>query len=145
MFVCANGLAAAIGIAVTRHGLYEIGRVISRSVSYALLTAILIAVYLSAVTILTAATAPVTRDSPLAVAAATLLAAAVFRPARRRVQQIVDRRFNRARYDASRTIESYRHRLREEVDVDALTEDLLATVTASMQPAGAALWLRGGT
>lgn len=143
-FVCGNGLAAAIGIAVTKHGLYEINRVISRSVSYVVLSALLISVYLLAVTALTAVTAPVTDESPVAVAAATLLAAAVFGPARRRIQTTVDRRFNRARYDAAQTVEVYRHRLREEVDIGALSEDLLTTVTKSMQPAGAVLWLRGG-
>ena len=143
-FVCGNGMAAAIGVAVTRYGLYEIPRVVSRTVTYALLTALLIAVYLLTVTVLTAVTAPVTGDSPIAVAAATLLAAGVFGPARRRIQAAVDRRFNRARYDAARTIDAYRGRLRDEVDLEALVGDLLTTVKTSMQPAGASLWLRGG-
>lgn len=143
VFAFGNGMAAAVGIAVTRYGLYEINRVVSRTVGYALLTAVLVSIYLAAVTLLTAATAPITRKSPVAVAAATLLAAAVFGPARRTIQGAVDRRFNRARYDASRTVEAYRLRLREEVDLDALSRDLLATVRSSMQPAGAAVWLRG--
>ena len=143
-FVCGNGMAAAIGVAVSRHGLYEMSRVVSRSLGYAVLTAVLVATYLGAVTVLTWAIAPNSDDSPLAVAAATLLAAAVFGPARRRIQGVVDRRFDRARYDAGQTVERYRHRLREQVDVDALTRDLLGTVSASMHPAGALLLLRGG-
>ena len=141
VFLGANGLAAAIGIAVTRHGLYEIGRVVSRSVSYLLLTALLVTVYLVAVTVMTAATAPVTRESPVAVAAATLVAAALFGPARRRIQAIVDRRFNRAGYDAARTVDAYRLRLRDQVDVGALADDLMRTISLSVQPAGALLWL----
>lgn len=142
-FVCGNGLAAAIGVAVTRHGLYEINRVISRSVTYVMLTAVLAALYLAAVTLLTSVTAPVAGDSPLAVAAATLAVAAAFGPARRRIQGVVDRRFNRARYDAARMVEAYRGRLRDEVDVNAVATRLLATVNDSMQPAGAVLWLSG--
>ena len=143
-FVSGNALAAAIGIAVTRHGLYEINRVVSRTVAYALLTAVLVVVYLAAVTLLTAATAPVIGESPLAVAAATLIAAAAFGPLRRRIQGGVDRRFNRARYDASRTIDSYRGRLRDEVDLESVASDLVETVLASMQPAGTRLWLATG-
>ena len=142
-FLCGNGLAAAIGVAVTRYGLYEIDRVISRSVTYVLLTAVLVAVYLAAVTVLTAATAPVTGDSPLAVAAATLLAAAAFGPARRRIQSAVDRRFNRSRYDAVRTVDSYRSRLRDEVNLETVAADLLGVVHSSMQPSEARLWLAG--
>ena len=141
-FACGNGIAAAIGVAVSRHGLYEIDRVVSRSVGYLVLTALLVGVYLVAVTVLTTLTAPITGESPIAVAAATLLAAAAFGPVRRRTQGIVDRRFNRARYDAARTVDTYRGRLRDEVDLEALTSDFLATVGSSMQPAGAALWLR---
>lgn len=143
-FLCGNGLAAAIGVAVTRHGLYEINRIVSRTVTYALLTALLAAVYMGGVTLLTAVTAPVTRDSPVAVAAATLAAAAAFGPARRRIQGVMDRRFNRSRYDASVTIESYRARLRDEVDLGMLVTELTTTVAASMQPATASLWLAHG-
>ena len=144
-FLCGNGIAAAIGVAITRHGLYEINRVVSRTVAYAVLTAVLVGVYLAAVTLLTAVTAPVTEESPLAVAAATLLAAAVFGPARRRIQTTVDRRFNRGRYDAEVTVWAYRGRLRDEVDLATVAQDLLATVTATMQPAGATLWIARGT
>lgn len=143
--VCGNGLAAAIGVAVTRYGLYEINRVISRSVAYVLLTAVLGGIYLGSVTVLSTATSEITGDSPLAVAAATLLAAAAFGPARRRIQSMVDHRFNRARYDASMTIDGYRSRIRDEVELERLTSDLLATVRMSMQPSTAALWLGGAT
>ena len=143
-FLCGNGMAAAIGIAVTRYGLYEINRVVSRSVSYLALTAVLVAVYLAAVTLLTTVTAPLTRKSPIAVAAATLLAAALFGPARRRIQGAVDRRFNRARYDAAVTVDAYRGRLRDEVDLETVAADLVATVLTAMQPARTHLWLAGG-
>lgn len=143
-FLCGNGLAAAIGIAITRHGLYEINRIVSRSVSYLLLTAVLVGLYLGAVTLLTTATAPVTNDSPIAVAAATLLAAAAFRPARARIQGAVDRRFNRARYDAAKTVDAYRGRLRDEVELESVSSGLVATVLASMQPATTQLWLATG-
>ena len=142
-FLCGNGLAAAIGIAVTRHGLYEINRVISRTVGYALLTAVLLGLYLGAVTLLTTATASLAGDSPVAVAIATLLAAAAFGPARRRIQGAVDRRFNRARYDAAVTVDAYRGRLRDEVDLQAVSSGLVETVFSSMQPATAYLWLAG--
>ncbi len=132
----------AIAVSVLRYRLYDIDRIISRTVSYALLSAVLLALYLTAVTVLTAVTAPVTRESPLAVAAATLAAAAAFGPARRRIQSAVDRRFNRARYDAARTVAAYRAALRDEVDIVALRSHLLAAVDTSVQPTGATLWLR---
>ena len=142
-FAVAIGLPpVAIGVAVLRYRLYDIDRLISRTLSYALLTGLLLALYLGAVTALTAVTAPVTGDSPLAVAAATLLAAAAFGPARRRIQAIVDRRFNRARYDAARTVEAYRGSLRDHVEIAALTTELLGAVDKTVQPIKTVLWLR---
>ena len=133
---------AAAAVAIMRYRLYAIDRIISRTVTYATVTAVLIAVYLALVTVLTAMTAPVTGDSPVAVAAATLAAAALFRPARRRVQAVVDRRFNRAQYDASRTVEAFRDQMRDDVDLDRLTTDLLTTTQQVLQPATTAVWLR---
>ncbi len=135
----------AIGVAVRRYRLYDIDRIISRTVSYALLTALLLGVYLGAVTALTTVTAPIADNSPLAVAAATLAAVAAFGPARRRIQSLVDRRFNRARYDAARTVDSYRNRIRDEVEIDALGVELVATVQAAMQPSRTLIWMRDGT
>ena len=135
-------LPTTIGIAVLKYRLYEIDRIISRTLSYGLLSAVLLALYLAAVTAITGVTAPVTGESPVGVAAATLLAAAAFGPARRRIQLVVDRRFNRARYDAARTVEAYRASLRDQVDVATLHDQLLAAVDGTMQPSRAALWLR---
>lgn len=136
-------LAAAIGVAILRHGLYDIDRIISRTVAYGLLTVLLAAIYLGAVTALTTLTAPVTRESPVAVAAATLLAAAAFQPLRRRVQGLVDRRFNRARFDAAREVDAYRGRLRGQLDLTSVGDDLTATVRTTLEPAAIVLWLPG--
>lgn len=135
-------LPAAATMGILKYRLYDIDRLISRTLSYAALTALLIGLYLLAVTVLTTLTAPVTRDSPIAVAAATLLAAAAFGPARRRIQGAVDRRFNRGRYDAVRTAEAYRARLRDQLDIEAIHADLVRTAQATMQPRVATLWLR---
>jgi hypothetical protein len=104
-----TGLPLAIGAAVLRYRLYDLDRIVSRTV---------------------------------VVAAATLAVAVVFQPARRRIQQAVDRRFNRRRYDAARTVEAFAARLREQVDLDALTAELLAVLDQTMQPTQASLWLR---
>jgi uncharacterized membrane protein YdcZ (DUF606 family) len=126
--VALNALFAAVAVAVLRYRLYEIDRLVSRTVSYALLTALLAGVYLGGVLLL----APVLgRGSDLAVAAATLAAAALFAPARRRIQHVVDRRFNRARYDAELVVTRLRERLRHDVELD----DVIAvTCTAGSSP-----------
>ncbi|HVM20379.1 MAG TPA: hypothetical protein VM307_10500, partial [Egibacteraceae bacterium] len=134
-------LWVAIAIAVLRYRLYDIDRIISRTVSYAAVTVVVVAVYLGGVTMITALTSPVTGESPVAVAAATLAAAAVFGPARRRIQSAVDHRFNRARYDAEQIAAAYRARLRDELDLASLRSELLRTVEATMQPSTSALWL----
>jgi hypothetical protein len=131
----------AVGLAIARYRLYDIDRVISRTVTYALLTAVLVALYFAAVTTLTALTAPVAGESAIAVAAATLLAAAAFRPARSRIQHAVDRRFNRARYDAAQTVEQFRAHLRDELELAAITQDLQRTIGLTVQPARSFVWL----
>jgi hypothetical protein len=137
--VCLVLLPLAIGAAVLRYRLYDLDRIISRTLAYGLLTVLLGGGYAGVVLGLGQLLG---QDSSLVVAAATLVVAAAFRPALRRVQDLVDRRFNRRRYDAARTIQAFSARLREEVDLDTLAAELLAVVDQTMQPASASLWLR---
>ena len=141
LMLALGGLFAAIGIAVLRYRLYDIDRVVSRTVTYALVTAVLLSMYLLAVSVLTTISAPVTGESPLAVAVATLGAAAAFGPVRRGIQAAVDQRFNRARYDAEQTVAAFRGRLRDQLDLDDIGADLVSTTQSAVQPARAALWL----
>jgi hypothetical protein len=133
------GLPLAIGAAVLRFRLYDLDRIISRTLAYGLLTLLLGGGY--AVVVLGLGQL-LGRDSSLVVAAATLAIAGLFQPARRRVQQAVDRRFNRRRSDAATTIQAFSDRLRDQVDLDTLSADLLAVVEETMQPNQASLWLR---
>jgi hypothetical protein len=128
----------AVAVAVLRYRLWDLDRLVSRTVTYAVVTALLVVPYLL---IVPAAGRVAQGSGNLAVAAATLAAAAAFAPLRRRVQGLVDRRFNR-RYDAARTVEGFAARLRDQVDLDALSVELLAVVDQTMQPAGASMWLR---
>ena len=132
-------LPLAIGAAILRYRLYDLDRIFSRTLAYGLLTLLLGGGY--AVVVL-GLSQLLGRDSPLVVAAATLAVAAVFQPARRRIQQAVDRRFDRRRYDAAATIHAFSTRLRQQIDLDALTAELLAVVDQTMQPTRASLWLR---
>jgi hypothetical protein len=132
-------LEVGVGAAVLRYRLYDLDRIISRTLAYGLLTVLLGAGYAGVVLGLGRL---LPQGSSLAVAGATLAAAAVFRPARRRIQAAVDRRFNRRRYDAAQTIEAFGDRLRQQVDLDTLTAELLAVVDQTMQPTRASLWLR---
>jgi hypothetical protein len=132
----------SVGIAILRYRLYEIDRLINRTLVYGLLTAILGLAY-AAGSLLFVLVAGANTDPPSwLVAAATLAAAAVFRPARRRVQAVVDRRFNRRRYNAAKTIQAFSARLRDEVDLDTLSAEVLAVAGRTMEPTMVSLWLR---
>jgi hypothetical protein len=132
-------LPLAIGAAILRYRLYDLDRIISRTLAYGLLTLLLGGGY--AVVVL-GLSQLLGRDSPLVVAAATLAVAAVFQPARRRIQQAVDRRFNRRGHDTAQTVAAFSSRLRDQVDLATLTGELLAVVDQTMQPTRASLWLR---
>jgi hypothetical protein len=139
-------LPVAAGIAILRYRLYEIDRLINRTLVYGLVTVLLAGVYAGLVLVGGQLSGGVADGTPSwAVAGATLAVAALFQPARRRVQRLVDRRFNRARYDATRTVESFSARLRDEVDLDTLSAELLAVVDQTVQPTRVALWLRPST
>ena len=128
----------AIGIAVLRYRLYDIDRVISRTVAYAIVTGVLVGIYAGLVLL---ATPVFGSRKPVTVAAATLAAAALFSPVRRRVQRGVDRRFNRARYDADKTVAAFAVRLKDAVDLDAVQADLASAVQQALEPTHVSIWL----
>jgi hypothetical protein len=132
----------AAGVAILRYRLYEIDRLINRTLVYGLLTAVLGLGYAAGSLIFILVVGVGSGPPSWLVAAATLAAAAVFRPARRRIQAAVDRRFNRRRYNAAKTIEAFSARLRDEVDLDTLSAELLAIVDQTTEPTRASLWLR---
>jgi hypothetical protein len=137
------GIAVAIGIAVLRYRLYDIDRIINRTLVYGLLTALLGGVYAGTVLVLGQVFGGIGAQLPSwAVAGTTLAVAALFQPARRRIQQAVDRRFNRRRYNAAKTIQAFSTRLRGQIDLDTLTTELLAVVDQTTEPAQVSLWLR---
>jgi len=140
----AVGLAAvpfAMGVGILRYRLYEIDRLISRTLSYAILTALLVGAFIGLVAL---STNTLAFSSRVGVAASTLIAAALFNPLRKRIQHVVDRRFNRARYDAEATVAAFTARLRDAVEIDAVRADLLDAVNRAVQPTHASVWIRPG-
>jgi hypothetical protein len=134
----------AIGVAVLRYRLYEIDRIISRSLTYGALSVVLFTVFFATNILLQNAISPLVDDSVVATAVSTLLVASLFQPVRRRVQRVVDRRFHRARYDADRTVEAFGGRLRDSVDLPRLVGDLRQTVASAVEPTSTTVWLRAG-
>jgi MFS family permease len=132
------GIPLACMAAVLKYRLYEIDRIISRTLAYAIVSGLLVGVYAGLVLL---ATEVLTIKSPVAVAASTLAAAALFSPLRRRVQQIVDRRFNRARYDADQTVTAFAARLKDAVDLDSVRDDLAGVVQQALEPAHISVWV----
>jgi hypothetical protein len=137
------GLPMAIGIAVLRYRLYNIDRIINRTLVYSSLTAMLVALYFGGIVVLQRIVVLLTGEkSTLAVVASTLLIAALFMPLRRRIQSFIDRSFYRRKYDARKTLEAFSSQLRNETDLEALSDDLVGVVRETMQPAHVSLWLR---
>jgi hypothetical protein len=131
-----------MGVAITRYHLFDIDRLINRTIVYGLLTAILAGVYFGGVTLIQVLLRPLTgKGNDLAVVATTLLIAALFFPLRQRVQRFIDRRFYRRKYDAAKTLAAFSHTVRDEVELDRLTGLLVAVVDETMRPAHVSLWL----
>jgi hypothetical protein len=137
-------IPTSVGVAILRYRLYDIDRIINRTLVYAVLTALLVGIYVGVAVGLGALIRSVTgqQNNSLVIAASTLAVAAVFRPARGAIQALIDRRFYRGKYDAARTLEAFSARLREEVDLDSLTAELVGVVRETIQPAHVSLWLR---
>jgi hypothetical protein len=131
-------LVVCIGVAVLKYRLYEIDRIISRTLAYAIVSGLLVGLYAGLVLL---ATRVLSFHTPVAVAAATLVAAALFNPLRRRVQQTVDRRFNRARYDADRIVAAFAARLKDAVELDSIRDDLTGIVRQALEPAHISVWI----
>jgi hypothetical protein len=131
-------LAVCVGVAILKYRLYEIDRLISRTLAYAIVTGLLVGVYAGLVLL---ATQVLTIKSPIAVAGSTLATAALFSPVRARVQRLVDRRFNRARYDADRTVVAFAARLQDAIDLDGVRADLVATIHWVLEPAHVSVWI----
>jgi hypothetical protein len=139
--VCVTALPIAIGVGILRYRLYDIDRIISRTLAYAIVTGLLVGVYAGLVLL---STQVLTIKSPVAVAVSTLAAAALFSPLRRRVQRAVDRRFNRARYDADQTVAAFAVRLKDAVELDTVRDDLAGVVQRALEPAHVSVWISRG-
>jgi hypothetical protein len=142
LYVTGVAFPLGMGVAILRYRLYEIDRIISRTLAYAIITGVLVGVYAGLVLL---ATHVLGFQTPVAVAASTLAAVALFTPVRQRVQRIVDRRFNRARYDADQTIAAFAGRLQGAADLDTVRADLTGVVGAALEPAHVSLWIAGGS
>jgi hypothetical protein len=137
------GMPVAVGIAVLKYRLYDIDRLVNRTLVYGPLTATLVALYFGGVAAMQAIFVALTgQQSTLAIVASTLVIAALFNPVRRRIQSLIDRRFYRKKYDARKTLEAFSAKLRDETDLEALNNELVGVVRETMQPAHASLWLR---
>jgi hypothetical protein len=142
------GLYVAVGIAILKYRLYDIDRIINRTLVYGSLTAMLAAIYFGSVTATQAIVRVLTgqeQQPQLVVVVSTLVIAALFNPLRRRIQSFIDRRFYRRKYDAATTLQAFSAKLRDETDLDALSDDLVGVVRETMQPAHVSLWLRPDT
>jgi hypothetical protein len=137
-FLALAALPVSIGVGILKYHLYDIDRLISRTLAYALVTGLLVGVYAGIVTL---ATGVLPFSSPVGVAASTLAAAALFNPLRRRVQRIIDRRFNRARYDAQTIVAAFAARLKDAVDLDLVRDDLAGVVQQTLEPAHLSVWM----
>jgi hypothetical protein len=131
-------LPVSIGVGILKYRLYDIDRIISRTLAYAIVTGLLVGIYAGLVLL---ATRVLSFHTPVAVAASTLAAAALFNPLRRRVQRAVDRRFNRARYDSDKTLAAFAARLKDAVDLDAVRDDLAGVVHQALEPAHVSVWI----
>jgi hypothetical protein len=136
-------LPIAATLAILRYRLYEIDRIVSRTIAYLVITGVLVVVYAGVILVLQGPLGAVTGGDTVAVALSTLVVAALFQPVRRRAQTMVDRRFDRARFDAERTVSAFSERLRDETDIATVTADLDGTVREALKPTALTLWLRG--
>jgi hypothetical protein len=136
------GIAAAVGVAIVRHQLFDIDVVINRTLVYGLLTAVLALVYFGSVLLLQALLSPLAGGSQVATVLSTLLTAALFSPLRGRIQETIDRRFYRRKYDAAQTLAGYGAHLRTETDLESVADDLLDVVDSTLRPEHVSLWLR---